>query len=287
VYQKLLGVGEGWFLAPELAEAGRTHLIRSLTDWPIKALNLDKYIDIMPNQKIPSLSGGDPVILSTRALFENMRDMLIDQLSFMDAAVEYAMVSFYDLLDKTRQELRGPQTNAMEPYLALIPTLHATMFRNLLLPFWEAMQKAVKSALGQALGPVLKELGADGFLGDVFEVVDTAQAVADRAKEAIDLISGPGGVGTHNLGSVAALGRDLDETDKDAAFGNQGGAVGVANPFGGRESKVTAGDVTQAHRDTVKPDLKWDPDAAVNEKGPDTEPPPPPPPGQGTSGGSP
>ncbi len=271
VYKKLLVVGDGFFHAPELAEAGRTHLLRTLTNWPLEQLDLNKYIDDLPTVPIPSLAGGDPVEVSVRNLFENLRDMLIEQLAFMDPVIAFATDSFYQLLLKTRMSLSDYKTRSMEPYLALIPTLHATMFRNVFLGFMEALRNAVKDAVADMLAPVLGALGADGILGDAFEAADTMQSIAKRADEAMQLMKN---VGTGDIMKVAALGRDLDSTDKKSAFGDQG-AVGVASPFGSRKSKVSAKAIVQRDRDTVTPDLKWDPDADVNQEGPDTEPPPP------------
>jgi len=263
VYDKLLSLGEEWFTEAELAEAGRTHLLKSLTDWPLKEFNLDQYIDFV-DQPIPSLAGGDPIQLSTRNLFENLRDKLIAQLGFMDAGIAFAMKSFYDLLGKARADIGDSKTRSMEVYLALVPTLHATMFRNLLLPFWGSLQNAVKEALGGALAPVMDELGAGGFVGDFYETVDTAQQIAARAQEAITLLDS--GIGTHNIDKVMALGRDTNDPNTTQLF-DRGDVsdVGKANPFGDRNIMVSAGEVDDAQREAVKPDLQWKDDAETGE----------------------
>lgn len=269
VYEKLLVIGPRWFTKAEIVEAGRTHLVKELTDWPLEALGINEYIDYLEPIEIPSLSGGDPTVISARNLFENLRDKLIAQLGFMDVAVEFAMGSFYDLLLDTRRDLG----RSMEAYIALIPTLHATMFRNLLLPFWGAMQKAVKGALANVMGPVLEQLGVGGAFGDIHTAIDDVQQVAQRVQEVQDFLGKEGSRGAEDLAELEDLFSDPTEGDAKGDFGNQGGDVGKASPFGSRrERKVTTAEITQADRDAVAPDLKWNPDADVNEEGAEEEP---------------
>lgn len=284
VYDKLLVVGRDIISDAQLAEGGRTHLVASLIEWPLKAFDLDKYIDA-PTFSIPLLNGGSQV-LSLRGLFERAKDLLIEQLGFMDVAVEWTMKGFSSLLNSARG-LMGANAHSMEPYLALVPTLHAVMFRNLLLPFWTAMINAFKSAVGEALAPVMKEIaGPGGFMHDVYNAADTAGKIAQRAKDVKDFITDGMNFDQSNIGSkIAQIKGFGDDLADPTANPFQNDDVNSLSPFPNRVTSASAVAITQADRDEVEPDLKWSEADAVNEDGDDLTAQPPP--GQGGNGGAP
>lgn len=284
VYDKLLVVGRDIITDAQLAEGGRTHLVSSLIEWPLKALDLNKYIDA-PTFTIPLLSGGTQK-LSLRGLFERAKDLLIEQLGFMDAAVQWSMKDFASLLNSARG-LMGANAHTMEPYLALVPTLHAVMFRNLLLPFWTAMINAFKSAVGEALAPVMKEIaGPGGFMHDVYNAADAAGKIAQRVKDVKDFITDGMNFNQSNIGSkinqIKGFGDDLADPTADPFAKDN--SITSLSPFPNRVPNASAVAITQADRDKVEPDLKWSEQDAVNEDGDDLTAQPQP--GQGGNGGA-
>jgi hypothetical protein len=270
VYIKLLAVGPALPSEAQLLEAGRTHLLNSLMDWPLKEFNIDSIID-GSTITLPSLTGGPPMQLGLRGLITKARDWLIGQMSFLDVAIGYAMKSFHTILIKA-STLTDANSLAMEPLLAIIPSLHATLFRNVFLPFWTLLRDAIKRGAAAVLGPVLRQLDYGGAMGTLYDAVDKVDQVASRAQRARDLLAG--GVNLQNAGQLGQLGAPLVDASGAQRFGG-GGAVLNLSPLPNRKTLVRAAPIPLKDHYAVKPNLKWNAEAAVNETDPDATVPPP------------
>jgi hypothetical protein len=187
-------------------------------------------------------------------------------LGFLDKGIAFAMKDMREVLDGARAAAAGAMT--MEVYLALMPTLHARMFRNLVPLLWESVLNVIKGALGKALMPVMGAIGGplgavtgkkDGAFDKAFGFVDKAKQIVDRAKEAKDLIDEGFKASTDpdkdNLGKWRNLGRGLED---NALGGGTEVAVDMTFPFPSRKNKGTAQAIPPADYDSVEPEWKDD-----------------------------
>jgi hypothetical protein len=258
VYGKLLILGNEAVTEDALQMAGKAHLVDAIIELPFTYLTFLNDVRAMGfDLALP----GRTVRLSPEVLIFHLKRLITEQLGFMNEAVSFAMADFYRLLTDART-MAGDGAFTMEAYLALVPSLHARMFRNLLLPFWSAMMNAVKGGLAQALGPVLGAIGGpfggDGAFNEAYKGLDYAQQGIARAGEVVDQLGKKFEIAPGDDKSIEEwqnLGRDF--TDPANPFGSPT-VSSLDAVFPNRKTKGKGRAITQDELDTVAANHKWE-----------------------------
>jgi hypothetical protein len=258
VYGKLLILGNEAVTEDALLMAGKAHLVDAIIELPFTYLT---FLEDVRTFGFDVALPGKTVRLSPEVLIFHIKRLITEQLAFMDPAVAFAMKDFHKLLTDART-MAGDNALTMEAYLALVPSLHARMFRNLLLPFWTAMMNAVKGGLAQALGPVLGAIGGpfggDGAFNKAYGVMDKAQQGIARAGEVIDQIGKGFAISPTDDKSIKEwenLGRDF--TDPANPWGSPT-ASSLDVVFPARKTKGKGKAITKDTLDTVAATHKWE-----------------------------
>ncbi|MEM9694043.1 MAG: hypothetical protein AAGA56_15960 [Myxococcota bacterium] len=251
LYTKLLVVGHGAFTEASVIEAGRHHFVDALLQIPFDHIDALGYLENL-DFSVP-LPGRDPIAITGPGLIGMLKKLLHERLSFLDGAVAYAMKDVAAELSDARRRA-GRESHTMELYLAVMPALHARLFRNILLPFWGALEGAINGALAQALSGVTGSV--TGVMGTAHNVVHYVDQYAGRAQdlarggEVRDIIERAG------AGFEAVDQPWAEETATPSAFGTL---------FVNRKTAATAS-VTESEIQAVE--AKWNPDAPANEEEP-------------------
>jgi len=268
LYNKLLVLGNDGFPAAALLDAGRKHIVDALIELPFK------YLSFMRSARatsfsLPSPTGGADIDLNADALVFQIKKLFTEKMTFLDVALKYAIADVYDELVDARRRA-GALSASMEAYLAILPDLHARMFRNLLLPFWSAMEDAINGALTGVLGDALG--GATGGLGSVHHAVDQVDKAVERGQDVLR---------TPLRTSAATAGGDKDRWEKlftddledtDDPWGESPGQVSAyGTTFVRRKTKGQA-ELKDEEVQRVAERHEYDPDAPLNEPDPSLQP---------------
>jgi hypothetical protein len=202
----------------------------------------------------------------------NLEQMVNDKIgSTLDAPFEYAMKSFADQLELSRQQGLKENCHTMECYLGRLPWMQATLFFNIFFPFWDALMDLVSDALGSVLGGPLKAIQ---------KAAAAAKAVADSGRDALAKANA---VKQKLDDDRAALGQGISAQDVimgntdvgkgyDKAMDSKADEINGPDipegkfqfPIEGRPKDCEGKEITKSEWDEVKPENKW------------TEPPPAP-----------
>ncbi|MEM6787374.1 MAG: hypothetical protein AAF715_07630 [Myxococcota bacterium] len=262
IYDRLLLVGPSTFRLESLLEHGRAHLVDAL---------VEQVLQLLPSEWGNAKLNLQGKALSPWALLEPAQKAAVDRAGFLDVATGFAMRDMVEVLLSARARA-GSEAMTMEAYLAVLPSLHARMFRNVFLPFWGFVEDILNGALADGLGQVLG--AATGFLNKGQEVLGMAGEIRDRIKKAEKLMEsteiGTSGTNVDEWGGVFAALRGDDPSGAGAGRGP--GAGGRPALFGGRTSSGNA-TVDDAVIDKVAPEHRWDPEAPADEPDPTLTPP--------------
>ncbi len=189
----------------------------------------------------------------------------------MDPVLKYAMDTFADQLELARQNALSTKSNTMEWYLGRLPWMHASLFCNLFLPFWNALMRCASDIVDSGTGGALKAIlnAADKVKG----VVDFARSVPNKAtalETAAETTVG-------KLGSTNWLDKDSRSNLTDgygSALNKKADAINGPKldqgkfiiPVTGRSEKGTGQDITQDEYNTVSANHQWDSADDPNKK---------------------
>ena len=120
----------------------------------------------------------------------------------MDPVLKYAMDTFADQLELARQNALSTKSNTMEWYLGRLPWMHASLFCNLFLPFWNALMRCASDIVDKGTGGALKAIlnAADKVKGGV----DFVRSLPNK----VDALEQAGETTVGKLGSTDWLDKD-------------------------------------------------------------------------------
>lgn len=264
-------------LGKDLYESARHRMIQRLIN-----LALDK-VSFLKKAKDFELTAPMGIALKPGDLADkglaSLEKMVNDKIgSYMDIPLEYAMKTFADQLELSRQQGLKAEAHTMECYLGKLPWMQASLFCNIFFPFWDALMDIAVEVMGKALGGPIAAIqkaakAAKGAADFGRDAKAKADAVQKKLEEDRDALAGEG-INTSNIGSTK-IGKGYGDAMDSKADKIEGPSIPEGKfqfPIEGRLKDGEGKEITKDEWESVKPDHKWkekppeQPDAAAGEE---------------------